>query len=138
MQPERQPSPYERYKVDIPEAKFGRHSVEKFTVGKEDAELANMRSLYSGYGGRTITPGTYTRLMRGGSIFPVVVMSDTPAEIRDHLGIIDEARRRGGDVLVLGLGLGMVTAACSSSTGTRESERPRCSSTRPMPATIFE
>ena len=38
----------------------------------------------------------------------VTVMSDTPAEVRDHLPVI---RRAHGSVLIVGLGLGMVARA---------------------------
>jgi hypothetical protein len=44
-------------------------------------------------------------LMRGS----VLVMSDTPAEIRDHLSFI---RKAAGHVLINGLGLGIVAEAC--------------------------
>ena len=53
-------------------------------------------------GGRGVSAGTYKRLMRGNT----VVMSNTPAEIRDHMDFIREAKK-GGDILINGLGLGV-------------------------------
>ena len=85
--------------VDLPEGRVGDWSVERFTVSKDEAMFDAIRSL-----GRSVLPGTYTRLMRGRT----VVMSDTPAEKRDHMGAV---RRAEGDVLVAGLGLGMAVAA---------------------------
>ncbi len=48
-----------------------------------------------------MTPGVYWRLKRGNE----VVMSNTPAEIRDHREFI---RRACGNVLINGLGLGVI------------------------------
>ena len=72
---------YGKYKVDIPEGQSGDWKVEKFTVSEEEAKLNNLRAAFSfSDRGREIEPGEYTRLRRNG----VVVLSDTPAEIRDH------------------------------------------------------
>lgn len=54
---------------------------------------------------RLIVPGTYTGLWRGDTL----VMSDTPAEMEDHLPMIRAAT---GRILIMGLGLGMVLSAC--------------------------
>lgn len=86
--------------VSVPEGVSGAWRVERFEIGKEDAAFA----LFS-YGGRAPRPGTYTRLMRGGT----VVMSDTPAEMHDHYAPVRAAT---GEVLINGLGLGMVVQAC--------------------------
>jgi len=51
--------------------------------------------------GRYTPPGTYTKLMRGGTL----VMSDTPDEMGDHWYFVHVAS---GRVLLNGLGLGMV------------------------------
>ncbi|XAI96552.1 methyltransferase [Microcystis phage Mae-JY35] len=86
--------------VDIPEGRSGPWSVERFEVDKSSVAL--MRLSFEGRGCR---PGTYTRLnhaSRG------VVMSDTPAEQRDHMGFIHRAR---GHVLINGLGIGMCLRA---------------------------
>lgn len=60
-----------------------------------------------GLGYRGIVPGVYTRLMREGAWDPM--MSDTPAEINDHLVAIEHAKKQ---VLINGLGIGMVLNAC--------------------------
>ena len=92
---------YEKYKVDIPEGRCGKWKVEKFTVSEEDAKFQNMRAMFSfGDRGCPIDPGTYTRLMRNGTL----VMSDSPAEISDHLWFMQDAI---GNVLLNGLGLGV-------------------------------
>jgi hypothetical protein len=83
-------------KVDVPEGKKGNWTVERFTLDRSP--------IYDALKGRSIAPGTYTRLMRGGS----VVMSDTPAEQRDHIGFAIKAR---GHVLINGLGIGMCLGA---------------------------
>ena len=95
---------YEKYKVNIPEGQSGPWSIEKFTVSKSDAEFDRIRAMVSG---RYVPEGTYTKLSRG----RCVIMSDTPDEIRDHIGPIYEAEHAGGNVLINGLGLGMVTSA---------------------------
>ena len=80
-------------KVTLPEKSQGAWSIEHFTVtGKEFQNYLR---------GRYVPPGTYTRLKRGG----VLVMSDTPDEMRDHLPIVNHAT---GSVLINGLGLGLV------------------------------
>lgn len=86
-------------KVDIPEGHSGNWRIERFTVSESEARFDALRSGY-----RSVRQGTYTRLMCGDE----TVMSDTHAERRDHLGVVQDAR---GDVLVTGLGLGMVVVA---------------------------
>ena len=78
----------------LPEGQRGAYRVERFVVTGNE---------WQGFSPRTVTAGTYTRLMRGGT----VVMSDTPAEWRDHSYFVDRAE---GRVLVAGLGIGMVAA----------------------------
>lgn len=85
--------------VDVPEGKSGSWAVERFSVSKEDAGFFNI-----GNRGRAILPGSYTRLMCG----RCVVMSDTPAEMWDHMAAVANAH---DDCLVNGLGLGMVINA---------------------------
>lgn len=87
-------------KVEVPVAASGQWRVEKFAVTPELARLDAIRSR-----GRSIRPGDYTRLMRGGC----VVMSDTPAEMSDHWAAVHKAK---GRVHINGLGLGMVLNAC--------------------------
>jgi hypothetical protein len=86
--------------VSVPEGISGAWRVERFEIDKMGAAISLFRD-----GGRAPQPGTYTRLMRGRQI----VMSDTPAEMRDHY---EPARRACGEVLINGLGLGMVAQAC--------------------------
>jgi len=86
--------------IQIPEGSMGRWRVERYTLSKEQAALENIRAP-----SRYIRPGTYTRLMVGDTL----MMSDTPAEMRDHY----EAKRQAtGDVLIHGLGLGIVAQMC--------------------------
>lgn len=84
-------------KVDIPESSKGKWRIERFKVDKPD-----FGSLFSGRG---VPIGEeFTRLMRGNT----VVMSDTPAEMRDHR---EPVRRATGSCLINGLGIGMVLKA---------------------------
>lgn len=101
------PSNIMEYKVDVPEGRWDPWSVERFQV---DEAGANRHNLYEKihHTFRMIEPGTYTKLVRNGTI----VMSDTPSEIYDHLDAIRNAK---GHVLIAGLGLGMVTGACLKS-----------------------
>jgi hypothetical protein len=94
-------------KSSVPLGKSGDWLIEEFTVSKDDAEFFNMRQMVKAGGrGRDIKAGTYKRLYRGGKgNWGTTIMSDTPAEKRDHIGFIREAE---GDILVNGLGLGWV------------------------------
>lgn len=68
-------------KVSIPEAMNGEWRVERFKVARED-----WSSLLKGRG---VPVGEeFTRLMRGHTL----VMSDTPAEMRDHYAAVRQAR----------------------------------------------
>jgi hypothetical protein len=92
-------------KSDVPEGVSGDWRVERFTVSLEDAQWHNLRcAINRNSRGRNIEPGTYTRLMCGRE----VVMSDTPAEMRDHREFVERAT---GSVLIHGLGLGMCAVA---------------------------
>jgi spermidine synthase len=84
-------------KVDLPEQSKGKFVIERFVVDAVDwkARLS----------GREVPIGeTFTRLMRGRT----VVMSDTPAEMRDHRMAVYRAR---ASCLINGLGIGMVLKA---------------------------
>ena len=97
-----------KIKVDVPDGESGDWKVERFTVSDEDIKLHNLRcSFKAGMGGRVMESGTYTKITRNGK----VIMSDTPAEIRDHMEFIYQARKRGGHVLINGLGLGWALEA---------------------------
>lgn len=90
---------YENYKVNIPEGRIGSWEVDTFVV--EENDLRRMRYALQG---RSVPPGRYTRLTHNGC----VIMSDTPAEIRDQVEVIRKAQ---GRVLLNGLGLGVVLKA---------------------------
>jgi hypothetical protein len=92
------------YKVDVPEGECDGAVVKRFEVTRESLE--NLRLSFAGRG---CIPGTYTQLTVDG----VLWMSDTTAEIRDHLTPILQARRdrEARRVLINGLGLGMVLKA---------------------------
>jgi hypothetical protein len=92
---------FDKYKVDVPEGVSGDWSITKFTVSDHD-----IRAISYALHGRPIPPGTYTRLMKKEAFDPM--MSDTPAEIQDHLNFIYEAT---GKCLLNGLGLGVVLKA---------------------------
>src|SRR3954469_21638435 len=96
-------------KVTVPEGQCGLWRVERFIVDEKGALTHNLiaarDALMTRRLPRSIIPGEYTRLWCDGE----VIMSDTPAEMREHLPIVRAAR---GHVLINGLGLGMVVAAC--------------------------
>lgn len=87
-------------KSTIPVQDIGGLRVERFTVSLHEAARFNMRHEYERY----LAPGTYTRLVEGGTVW----MSDTPAECRDHAELVHQAA---GRVLVHGLGLGVCVEA---------------------------
>jgi hypothetical protein len=95
---------YEQYKVDVPEGEVEGLRVERFEVPEGSFEA--MRIALSGR--IPPDPGVYTRLVTDRTLW----MSDTPAEIADHLDAINRighlSCRR---VLIHGLGLGMVLKA---------------------------
>lgn len=98
---------YEKYKVDVPAGRSGDWEVSKFTVPEND-----IRGISYALHGRPVPAGTYTRLMRQGAFDPM--MSDTPAEIGDHLEFMDRAT---GRCLLNGLGLGVVLKAILAKPG---------------------
>lgn len=90
--------------LDVPVGKSGSWEIARRVVDG-DEELRRLQSMMSftyAYGGRFIPNGTYTVLYRDGG----VVMSDTPAELRDHSDLARAAQRFGGHALINGLGLG--------------------------------
>ena len=86
-------------KSKVPEGESGAWRVTKFTITEDDTKIFNLRASWHP-GGRTISAGDFTRLTRSGK----VIMSDTRAEIQDHMYFVRVAR---GNVLVNGLGLGV-------------------------------
>ncbi len=100
---------YDRYKVDVPEGASGQWQVERFTVTEAQAKLDNLQSAVHGCGHRWIRPGIYTRLVYGTRVTGTTAMSDTPAEISEHMFFM---RAASGNVLIHGLGLGVVLQGC--------------------------
>ena len=95
-----------KIKIDVPDGISGDWKVSTFEVSEKDANFFNLRAaLKPGY--RIIDSGTYKKLTCNNQI----VMSNTPAEIADHLGFIYEAERSGGNILINGLGLGVALRA---------------------------
>lgn len=90
----------------LPEGEQGPWKVRRFEVTQQGADAHNLQCLMSGYVSGQIHPGAYIKLVhkeRG------VIMSSTPAELRDHLEPWQHAQ---GSVLINGLGLGLITTAC--------------------------
>ena len=82
-------------KVDLPDMENGEWRISHFTP-----EHPDMYALF--HGRLSVEVGeTYTRLHRGHTL----VMSDTPAEMRDHYAPV---RNASGICLINGLGIGMV------------------------------
>lgn len=81
----------------------GNYRIEKFTVSKKDADFFNLRQSINRRG-REIKAGTYRKLVKNNTI----IMSNTPAEIDDHYGIITYGK---GNILINGLGLGVVVSS---------------------------
>lgn len=86
-------------KVEVPDGKSGNWEVKTFEVPEKSVE-----GLRLAMQGRHIKPGVYKSLSRGRTI----VMSNTPAEIRDFIHVIRRAR---GNILINGLGLGVLLTA---------------------------
>lgn len=90
--------------LNIKEGEKGNWKLSKFTVTEAEANMHRLRCLINNYPERAISAGTYWRLTEGGCLY----MTNTPAEIRDHVPFINKAC---GNVLIAGLGLGMVVQA---------------------------
>jgi hypothetical protein len=84
--------------VNIPDGESGKWRVEEFEISKLDADFANIRA--SMRDNRYVSPGKYKKLTFNNQI----VMSNTPAEILDHMEFM---RRATGSILINGLGLGV-------------------------------
>jgi hypothetical protein len=95
---------YEKYKVTIPPCEHGDLKIEMLNLTEEDLGPFGGVGFHEYAMGRSIPPGEYRRLTKRGSVW----MSDTPAEIRDHMSAIVEIGRGATTVLINGLGLGMV------------------------------
>jgi hypothetical protein len=89
-------------KVSVPEGTSGPWEVSRFEVNESQAMMDMLKNPR-----RHCPKGQYTQLTRDGRI----VMSDTPAEMRDHHWAVREAQ---GHILINGLGLGLVLLNCMS------------------------
>lgn len=98
---------FDKYRVDLPEMASETMRIERFTISPEEAKVEGMRMLIHGAGYRAPRAGTYTRIIRNGRLW----MSDTDAEVRDHLEAIRQIGRRGGRILINGLGIGLIVHA---------------------------
>jgi hypothetical protein len=100
-------------RVTVPEQQSGMWTIKRFSVSDFQYAIELGRAIAQGYGFRAAPPGDYTGLFFDDPAAATpknphgrgVMMSDTPAEMADHLPIIKAAD---GHVLVTGLGLGMV------------------------------
>jgi hypothetical protein len=101
-----------RMSIDLPDRQSGNLRVEHFTVGED---LPDMIRSFQHYGDRMPDPGTYIRLMEGPEPDSVVWMSNTPAELEDHLPVLQRASQPDiKTALVTGLGLGCVIKGLAS------------------------
>jgi len=87
-----------KYKVTVPTGSSGKWEIEHYEPSMLEL-VRDIRSLRT-----AIRPGTYTLLLYHGKKTKII-MSDTPAEIDEHLRPITSFS---GRVLVTGLGIGMV------------------------------
>ena len=87
--------------LNLQEGKSGVWELKKFSITREEARNHALRCAINGYPERAVAEGEYWKLTRNGYI----VMSNTPAEVHDHINFIRAAK---GKVLIAGLGLGMV------------------------------
>lgn len=87
-------------KVSVPEGEIDGLRVERFEVPEKSLE--NLRNAFAG---RSTQPGTYTMLSDERGIW----MSDTHAEMRDHMEAVWQIERSATrSVLINGLGIGMI------------------------------
>lgn len=93
----------------LPEGRVDGAVVERFEITDQAADAYNLGLAINGRVHRSVEPGEYTRLGTDG----VLQMSDTRAEIGDHIGFIRLASLRSSPttILVNGLGLGLVAKA---------------------------
>jgi 16S rRNA A1518/A1519 N6-dimethyltransferase RsmA/KsgA/DIM1 with predicted DNA glycosylase/AP lyase activity len=94
--------PNPRIEIDVPDGVSGNWQVSSFEVSEKDASWFNLGQAIKGTR-RNIVAGKYKRICRNGR----VIMSNTPAEIADHMKFILTAKQEGGHILINGLGLGV-------------------------------
>lgn len=90
--------------IEVPVGQSGQWRVEEFTVSESDSKFTEKLAAIRGCRDEFVPAGTYKKLV----FDDVVVMSNTPMEIRTNKEFI---RRAKGNVLINGLGLGMVLTA---------------------------
>lgn len=93
-----------RINLHLQEGSKGAWQLRKFTISEQEAKWDWLRCAVNGRKERAVEAGEYWMLTEHGSIY----MSNTPAEVRDHMKFIETAS---GSVLIAGLGLGMVVQA---------------------------
>jgi len=93
-----------RIPIYVPDGTSGKWEISTFTILENDTafKIYNLRETFKGTH-RYILPGTYKKLTKDGH----VIMSNTPAEIEDHIIFFNNAKNS-KIVLINGLGLGMV------------------------------
>lgn len=96
----------DHFRVDVPPGMSGKWTVDHFEISKDSADRFNLHEIISGSPSRQVQPGKYVRLKCKGR---GVIMSNTPAELRDHIEPWQKAK---GTILINGLGLGAIVAAC--------------------------
>jgi hypothetical protein len=91
---------WRKFRVTVPDGRCGDWEIRRISITKQQAQIDLMMNQIKGQVTRSVPPDDFTQLLHRGQI----IMSDTPAEIKDHLEFFEEMR---GDVLIFGLGLGM-------------------------------
>ena len=94
----------------VPEGQAGPwRVVRSFITPRQAAENQRQAEAFGGPV-RYSPAGFYTALVRDGDVW----MADTPDEMLDHLECFEQAKARGGRVLIHGLGLGLIARAVLS------------------------
>lgn len=95
---------------DVPAGTSGTWRLERFELAAPRSDGVDTRPWWA------VDPaGTYTRLVNGGEVY----MSDLYAELYTQAPAIDEARARGGRILITGLGMGLVVEAILAEASSR-------------------
>lgn len=104
-------NPYEDWKVNLPVYDHDGVVIKQFYVSEHEAAFSKLRAAINPQrSDRSVYEGTYTMIAVDGELW----MSDTPAEVVDHLGVDRMMRvmkwraKPPLNVLIVGLGLGMV------------------------------
>jgi len=98
-------------KIKLPKMKFGIWEVTTFKVDDNAADQFNISQWEQGIPDRGIVPGTYTSLIfKDESGERHVMMSDTPAERKDHVPAVVHCEP-GSTWIIMGFGLGVLVNA---------------------------